>query len=120
MYAPPRLREMTIRGPRYRLRIFALSDFSIAVFRIKTRSPRLKSKSRIVTEWSNSNWAASWSRASYTREWSAARSSRRFWRAIARRVMSSVVESTDSGGGSRYVASDMSSGRRGCVPVTAK
>ncbi|CAK5265833.1 unnamed protein product [Mycena citricolor] len=84
MYAPPRFREMTTRGPR-------------------TRSPRLKSKSRIVDACSCSKRAAARSLAPYTSEWSWDRWDRRFCRAIAWRAMSSVVERTDSGGGSNEV-----------------
>jgi hypothetical protein len=39
---------------------------------------------------------------------------------MARRAMRSVVESTELGGGWRYVASIMSSGMRGWDPVAAK
>jgi hypothetical protein len=48
MYAPPRFLDTTMRGPKYRFRIRLLSVFSMAVLRIKTRSPRWKSKSRMV------------------------------------------------------------------------
>src|SRR6266567_761265 len=74
----------------------------------------------MVLMWSSSKRAAALSRASNTLLWRLARCSRRFWGAIARLAMRSVVERIESGRGRRYVASAMSRGKSGCVPVTAK
>jgi hypothetical protein len=48
------------------------------------------------------------------------RSACRFCNAIAQNVIKSVVDRVEVGGGTRYVASLMSNGSIGCVPVAVK
>src|ERR1700683_1045481 len=55
-----------------------------------------------------------------TRECNAERWECLFCSAIARIAIKSVVDIVAEGGGRRYVASVISSGRIGCAPVTAK
>ena len=89
----------------------------MAVLRISTKSPRWKLKIRIVLECAFLNRSAALHLAAYTREWMGSKSSGRFCNACARLAIKSVTESTDSGRGFRYVASTVSRGINGCVPV---
>ena len=58
MYAPPRFCDITMSGPRYRARIFLFKDFSMRVLRMRTKSPSLKAKLRMVFAWSRSKRSA--------------------------------------------------------------
>ena len=89
----------------------------MAVLRISTKSPHWKLKFRIVLKCAFLNQSATLRLAAYTREWMRSKSSGRFCNARARHAIKLVTESTDSGGGLRYVASTMSRGIKGCVPV---
>jgi len=116
----PLFLEITMSRPMYLGRIFLFRAFSIAVFRIRTRSPSLKLKSFIDAPCSSLNLITAFRCAWNTLLCKALRWLRRFCSAIARQVMRSVVDNTESGGGNRYDASMMSKGNSGCVLVTAK
>src|SRR6266481_8450780 len=101
IYAPPLLCETTIIGPRYHGRILQLSTFSITVLHTKTSALHLKLKSRMVTVCSCSNQITVRLHALCTRCLSWAKSSCLFCSTFAWCTMRSVVESRESGGGSK-------------------
>ena len=101
MYAPLRLHEIMIIGPKYRGHIFWLRAFSMAVFvlQMSTRSPLLKLKLWITFPCLHSNRMAARFWVACTWSLSADRSSCCFWSAMAQQATRSVVERSESGGG---------------------